>query len=155
MKYLLFILLLNFLNAELIKPTNLDTLSKIHVLFEWEQEPYALGYNFQISVDEFFNDIILDTNIYNIIYIDKNNLEIRTYERGVEDETLACGTGAVASSLMAAARNLVESPVNVKVRSGESLVIHFNGNPENTSDVYMEGDTRLIYTGEIRTDAFA
>ena len=66
MKCLLFILLLNFLNAELIKPTNLDTLSKIHVLFEWEQEPYALGYNFQISVDEFFNDIILDTNIYNI-----------------------------------------------------------------------------------------
>ena len=95
------------------------------------------------------------TNVNFVRVVDKNNLDIRTYERGVEDETLACGTGAVASSLMAAARNLVESPVNVKVRSGESLVIHFNGNPENASDVYMEGGTRLVYTGEIRTDAFA
>jgi diaminopimelate epimerase len=95
------------------------------------------------------------TNVNFVRVVDRNNLQIRTYERGVEDETLACGTGAVASSLMASARNLVESPVNVQVRSGESLVIYFKGNPENTSDVYMEGDTRLVYTGEIRTDAFA
>ena len=74
---ILFIFLIFFstTNASLIQPHNLDTLSKIHVLFEWEQEPNALGYNFKISTDEFFNDIILDTNIYNIVYINKDNLE--------------------------------------------------------------------------------
>ncbi|MED5579578.1 MAG: diaminopimelate epimerase [Nitrospinota bacterium] len=95
------------------------------------------------------------TNVNFVKVLDSNNITIRTYERGVEDETLACGTGAVASSLLAAARNLVESPVNVQVKSGESLMIHFEGNPEDTSDVYMEGDTRLVYTGEMQTDALA
>jgi len=95
------------------------------------------------------------TNVNFVKVLDSNNITIRTYERGVEGETLACGTGAVASSLLAAARNLVESPVNVQVKSGESLMIHFEGNPEDTSDVYMEGDTRLVYTGEMQTDALA
>ncbi len=95
------------------------------------------------------------TNVDFVKVLDRNNITIRTYERGVEDETLACGTGAVASSLVAAARDLVESPVNVQVKSGESLVIHFEGSPEDTSDVYMEGDTRLVYTGEMKMDALA
>ena len=61
MRYLLIILLLNFLNAELIKPENLDTLSRIYVLFEWEQELYASEYNLQISLTDDFNNLLLDT----------------------------------------------------------------------------------------------
>ena len=75
MRYLLIILLLNFLNAELIKPENLDTLSTIHILFEWEQEPYAIDYNIQVSKTATFDNILIDTNSYNLIYKDKNNLE--------------------------------------------------------------------------------
>ena len=52
--------------------------------------------------------------------VDDHTLRVRTYERGVEDETLACGTGSVASALIAARKGLVESPVDVRVQSGET-----------------------------------
>ena len=45
--------------------------------------------------------------------LNRNKIKVRTYERGVEDETLACGTGIVASVLAAAERGLVDSPVDV------------------------------------------
>ncbi|MDP7465204.1 MAG: aryl-sulfate sulfotransferase [Candidatus Marinimicrobia bacterium] len=69
----IFILLFNFLFANLIKPLNSSSLNYIHVLFEWEQEPDALGYNFQLF-DYNTNQTILDTNISDIIYIDKENI---------------------------------------------------------------------------------
>ncbi len=80
-------------------------------------------------------------------------LRLRTYERGVEDETLACGTGAVAAAVLAAARGLVEPPVDVEVRSGEVLTIHFAGRGADARDVYMEGDTRLVFEGEMTEEA--
>ena len=75
MRYLLIILLLNFLNSELIKPENLDTLHSIYGLFEWKQRPYALNYNLQVSKTSTFDDIVIDTNSYHLIYIDKDYLE--------------------------------------------------------------------------------
>ena len=75
MKYLLFLsILLSIIHTELISPINLDTLSKIHVLFEWEQEPYALDYNIQVSKTSMFDDTVIDTNSYSLVYIDKENL---------------------------------------------------------------------------------
>ena len=76
MKYLLFLaFLLSIIHTELIKPNNLDTLSKTHVLFEWKQEPYAIGYNFQIGNSNLFDEVFVDTNIYNLIHIDQHNLD--------------------------------------------------------------------------------
>ena len=69
------ILLISLLKADLLTPKDGTTLSKIHVLFEWEQEPNAIEYNFQISNTITFNEILLDTNIYNLIYIDKPHLD--------------------------------------------------------------------------------
>ena len=60
------------------------------------------------------------TNANFVAVIDGHTLRVRTYERGVEDETLACGTGSVASALIAARKGLVESPVDVRVQSGET-----------------------------------
>ena len=80
-------------------------------------------------------------------------LALRTYERGVEDETLACGTGAVAAAVLAAARGLAEPPVDVRVRSGEVLTIHFAGRGADAREVYLEGDTRLVYEGEMTEEA--
>ena len=83
-----------------------------------------------------------------------NSLVLRTYERGVENETLACGTGAVATAVLAATRGLVTAPVDVQVRSGEILKIYFEGVGAEVSDVYMEGETRLVYQGEMTEEAF-
>ena len=81
-------------------------------------------------------------------------LTLRTYERGVENETLACGTGAVATAILAATRGLVTAPVEVRVRSGEILKIYFEGVGAEVRDVYMEGETRLVYQGEMTEEAF-
>lgn len=86
--------------------------------------------------------------------IDRGHLKVRTYERGVEDETLACGTGAVASALIAAARGLVDSPVAVETIGGEVLNIHFRLKGEGFERVFLEGDTRLVYEGELWEEAY-
>jgi len=85
-----------------------------------------------------------------------HNIAIRTYERGVEAETLACGTGAMAGALTAAAKDLVVSPVDVRTRGGESLVIYFEKSLQKGekvfSDVYLEGDAKVVYDGELWDD---
>ncbi len=78
---------------------------------------------------------------------------MRTYERGVEDETLACGTGAIASALTAAARGLVASPVEVKTKGGETLIIHFDGQGPDFQEVWLEGGTSIIYRGRLHEEA--
>ena len=80
---------------------------------------------------------------------DMHTLRVRTYERGVEDETLACGTGSVASALIAARKGLVESPVDVRVQSGETLRIHFEQTRDGFTKVYLEGKVRVIYQGSL------
>jgi len=78
---------------------------------------------------------------------------IRTYERGVEAETLACGTGAVAVALIGSLRGLVESPTRVRVMSGEELIIHYPPNPAAADPwpgaIFMEGLATLVYTAEL------
>jgi diaminopimelate epimerase len=81
-------------------------------------------------------------------------LAIRTYERGVEDETLACGTGSIASALVASCKTNWTSPINLSTRSDESLTIHFRESNRVFTDVYLEGDARLIYTAELGQDAW-
>ena len=79
-------------------------------------------------------------------------LRIRTYERGVEDETLACGTGAVASALIAARLGQVVSPVTVHTRGGEALIVYFTPQGETFSEVYLEGEALVTYQGELWVD---
>lgn len=84
---------------------------------------------------------------------DAHHMAIRTYERGVEAETLACGTGSIAAALVAGAKNLVRSPVDVRTRSGESLVIYFEKSTRDDKmeffGVYLEGDARVVYEAEL------
>ncbi|MFC1828939.1 diaminopimelate epimerase [Thermodesulfobacteriota bacterium] len=93
----------------------------------------------------------------NVNFISPQNggaFEIRTYERGVEDETLACGTGAVAGAIVAAHKVGAKSPVTVVPRSGEPLFIYYKITDDTFSDVYLEGDARIIYKGELWEDAW-
>ena len=81
-------------------------------------------------------------------------IEIRTYERGVENETLACGTGSIASAIVSATLGKVESPVSVKTASGVVLKIHFTLEENEAKNVYLEGDARVIFAGELTAAAW-
>lgn len=94
------------------------------------------------------------TNV-NFIAAISGRLKVRTYERGVEGETLACGTGAVASALVAGRRGWLKSPVKVDVASGEELTIYFNQDDQRFGEVYLEGAAYTVYTGVLDRGAFA
>ncbi|MCE2402757.1 diaminopimelate epimerase [Candidatus Poribacteria bacterium] len=81
-------------------------------------------------------------------------IEIRTYERGVENETLACGTGSIASAIVSATLGKVKSPVSVKTASGVVLKIHFDLENDEAKNVYLEGDARVIFAGELTSEAW-
>jgi len=93
------------------------------------------------------------TNVNFVSPAGERRLQVRTYERGVEDETLACGTGCVAAALITAARRGWSSPIPVTTRSGGVLTIHFKKDGDDFRDVYLEGDARIVYTGDIQPDA--
>lgn len=76
-------------------------------------------------------------------------LLVRTYERGVEDETLACGTGACAAAMSAHVLWGLESPVTVQTRSGESLTIHFTPQGGRMTAIELAGPVHTVYTGEL------
>ncbi|MCC5832062.1 MAG: diaminopimelate epimerase [Chlamydiales bacterium] len=82
----------------------------------------------------------------NVNFVDPETLRMRTYERGVERETLACGTGAVASALAAAKVFSLPSPLEMEVRSKEKLKISFT---PDWSHVTMEGPANRIGEGTL------
>jgi diaminopimelate epimerase len=91
---------------------------------------------------------------------DSGSIKVRTYERGVEDETMACGTGAVASALITALLDRAKPPVSVITSGGEQLTIHFSvtGEPGSrqldlAAGVFLEGPAHVIYEGQLNADA--
>ena len=74
---------------------------------------------------------------------------MRTYERGVEGETLACGTGVVASALIASKKFEIQSPVQVETRGGEILKVHIEPSDASLPTVYLEGLTKIAFEGRI------
>jgi diaminopimelate epimerase len=94
------------------------------------------------------------TNVNFVSVPDPHTVRIRTYERGVEDETLACGTGSIAAALIASLVAKVESPVTVIPQSGLKLTVHFVSQGAAFSDVYLQGDARAVYEGDMLLDAW-
>jgi diaminopimelate epimerase len=83
-------------------------------------------------------------------------LMVRTYERGIEAETLACGTGSVAVAALAFLKNRVVSPVQVLTRGGEILKVHIEGRPgKDIEKVFLEGKVRLVFRGEVFREALS
>ncbi len=103
-----------------------------------------------------FHDIFSPegTNVNFMKKVGNNILYIRTYERGVEDETLACGTGSIACAIISAIRDGNISPVEVKTKSGEILKIYFDMDNKKFFNIWLEGDTNIIYKGKLHEEAF-
>ncbi len=94
------------------------------------------------------------TNVNFIAPLPDGEWAVRTYERGVEDETLACGTGNVAAALALSMRQGLPSPITLKTRSGSLLKIYFSADGSRFHDVFLEGDARLIYNGQLTPEAW-
>jgi len=88
-----------------------------------------------------------------VMVVDENTLAIRTYERGVEGETLSCGTGCVAAALVTSSLGMTRSPIACWTRSGVTLTVHFRGGAGAFSHIVLEGDARLIYQGNLSSEA--
>lgn len=91
----------------------------------------------------------------NFVYIrEDGRIKARTYERGVEDETMACGTGAVASALFASMLKGMESPIEVVTSGGDILTILFDLHDGPVAEnVFLQGPTRLVCTGNLTAEA--
>jgi len=92
------------------------------------------------------------TNVNFVEVIGPKSLEIRTYERGVEAETLACGTGAVASAIISSLIKETQPPVTVRVRSGEALIIDFLRTGKQFTKVVLEGSAHMVFSGSLQYD---
>ncbi len=94
------------------------------------------------------------TNV-NFIKIVNSRLEIRTYERGVEDETLACGTGAVASAIIASLFHELKPPVVLLTKGGDKLVVDFKFENNDIKNLSLSGPAKIIYSGNFLLNTFS
>jgi len=87
------------------------------------------------------------TNVDFVEPLNRNAIRVRTYERGVEDETLACGTGSVASALIFALKANANNMINVYTKSTEVLKVYFERSGSHFKNVWLEGKARIVYQG--------
>ncbi|UCH66637.1 MAG: diaminopimelate epimerase [Ignavibacterium sp.] len=88
------------------------------------------------------------TNV-NFITMADDKIYIRTYERGVEDETLACGTGSVAAAIIAHKKFDLMPPVLLITKCGDELVVNFDMLASEFKNVSLTGPVEEIYKGKI------
>ncbi|MCE0484227.1 MAG: diaminopimelate epimerase [Methylacidiphilales bacterium] len=90
------------------------------------------------------------TNVNFVEIVSNTRLIVRTYERGVEDETLACGTGVVASALITHRVRGLALPLGLKVRSGDVLTVDARAGSDGFRNVTLTGPAREVFSGEIK-----
>jgi diaminopimelate epimerase len=89
------------------------------------------------------------TNVNFVKEIGPGKIAIRTYERGVEAETLACGTGVTAAALIYSRLQSIDSPIRIKVRGGDWLEVGFVDVGEDFRDVALKGRADFAFEGAI------
>jgi diaminopimelate epimerase len=89
------------------------------------------------------------TNVNFVQLRGPNSIRVRTYERGVEGETLACGTGVTASALISARLHNFTSPVQVQVQGGDLLEVRFERDGDNFKNVSLKGPADFVFEGQI------
>ncbi len=89
------------------------------------------------------------TNVNFVQVLGPGHIRVRTYERGVEGETLACGTGVTASALVMARLHGLGSPVKVQVQGGDALEVMFGQTADGFVDVRLTGPAEFVFEGRI------
>ena len=112
-----------------------ENVDNINVLKEGSKIRYSAEYHDQNGAN------------VNFIQLLKNKIKIRTYERGVENETLSCGTGAIAAALLASQFNYL-SPVNIETLGGV-LTVHFEKKEEKFTNIWLSGKVKRVFEGKI------
>jgi diaminopimelate epimerase len=104
-------------------------------------------YGQQIRYSDIYKDKGINVNMAAPI---DDALHVATYERGVEDETLACGTGVTAVALAYSLKENAASPIKIKAKGGD-MKIHFTKNEDGTfTQVVLEGPAVMVYQGSIK-----
>ncbi|MCX7865646.1 MAG: diaminopimelate epimerase [Limisphaera sp.] len=89
------------------------------------------------------------TNVNFVQVLEPGRIRVRTFERGVEGETLACGTGVTASALITALQHDFASPVRVRVQSGDTLEVRFERRGNSFDTVQLSGPAEFVFEGRI------
>jgi len=156
----------NVVNAKLTDPQDMKLGIALHVDGRDEKANFInTGVPHVVIVDDGLKDVDVEsrgqavrrhahfaprgTNV-NFIHRSNGGIDVRTYERGVEGETLACGTGSTASALVASSLFGFTSPVRVKTASGETLKVYFKKNGHRFSDVRLEGAVHASFKGSVQ-----
>ena len=122
------------------------------VIFVDEDEVPVKTWGRKVRFHELFEPRGANANFVKVL--PDGRLKVRTYERGVEAETMACGTGAVAAALFAAIQKGMDSPVEVVTSGGGVLTILFDlSDGPVVENVYLQGPTRLICSGNLTAEA--
>lgn len=87
------------------------------------------------------------TNVNFVEIAGPSAIKVRTYERGIEGETLACGTGSVASALIFALKSGARNKICVHTKGGEMLTVYFEKNNRGFTNVWLEGKARTVFSG--------
>ena len=90
------------------------------------------------------------TNVNFVQVLGPNHIRVRTFERGVEGETLACGTGVTASALISSCVHQFSSPVKVQVQGGDELEVSFKEWKRLRATYRLTGPADFVFEGKIK-----
>lgn len=109
--------------------------------YDVDKEGAAVRYN------ERFQEV--GTNVNFVEQLGDDKIFVRTYERGVEGETLSCGTGVTACAIASSFKN-IPSPLKIKVLGGELEVLYSNENNTEFKDLYLKGPAEFVFKGDYK-----
>lgn len=127
-----------------------------HIVIDLEENQGMFNSLAEVPVEKlgreirYSEDFAPDGTNVNFINVKYGKLYIRTYERGVEAETLACGTGSVAAALICYVKHKLTLPIEIIPKSNEKLLVNFDIENSKVLNLSLTGPAKIIFTGEMK-----